>query len=88
MGIVNCANEQYGYVDNDDFIERHLAKDWDLGVYQTTLSVLKEAKETGQPTSKVAIKQATDMSMELHPVFGHRSLKIIQSLVKDNWFKN
>ncbi len=87
MGIVNCANEQYGYVDNDDFIERHLAKDWDFGVYKTTLSVLKEAKETGQPTSKVAIKQATDMSAELHPVFGHRSLKIIQSLVKDNWFK-
>ncbi len=87
MGIVNCANEQYGYVDNDDFIERHLQKDWNSGVYQTTLSVLKEAKETGQPTSKVAVKQATDMSMELHPIFGHRSQKIINYLVKDKWFE-
>ncbi len=88
MGIVNCANEQYGYVDNDDFIEQHLQKDWNYGVYQTTLSVLKEAKETNQPTSKVAIKQATEMSMQEHPVFGHRSLKIIQSLVKNKWFEN
>ncbi|RLD53080.1 MAG: leucine dehydrogenase [Bacteroidetes bacterium] len=87
MGIVNCANEQYGYVNDDDFIERHLLKDWKNGVYQTTLSVLKEAKETGQPTSRVAIKQATDMSMELHPIFEHRSQKIINSLVKDKWFE-
>lgn len=87
MGIVNCANEQYGYVDNDEFIERHLQKEWNNGVYQTTLSVLKEVKETGKPTSEVAIKQATEMSMELHPIFGHRSLKIIQSLVNDKWFE-
>ena len=88
MGIVNCANEQYGYVNNDDFIERHLLKDWKNGVYQTTLSVLKEANETGRPTSRVAIKQATDMSMEKHPIFGHRSLKIIQSLVTNKWYDN
>jgi leucine dehydrogenase len=87
MGIVNCANEQYGYTDDDEFIERHLKKDWNKGVYQTTLSVLKEAKETGKSTSEVAIKQATEMSMELHPIFGHRSLKIIQSLVRDKWFE-
>ena len=87
MGIVNCANEQYGYVDNDDFIERHLQKDWKHGVYQTTLSVLKEAQKTGKPTSEIAIKQATEMSMQEHPVFGHRSLKIIQSLVKNKWFE-
>ncbi|MCF6365905.1 MAG: leucine dehydrogenase [Bacteroidales bacterium] len=87
MGIVNCANEQYGYVNNDEYFERHLTNKWKHGVYQTTLSVLKEAKETGQPASKVAIKQATELSMQEHPVFGHRSLKIIQSLVKNKWFE-
>ena len=87
MGIVNCANEQYGYVDNDDFIERHFSKDWNSGVHQATLSVLNESKNTSQPTSKVAIKQATEMSMQEHPIFGHRSLKIIDSLVKDEWYK-
>jgi glutamate dehydrogenase/leucine dehydrogenase len=87
MGIVYCANEQYGYTQNDDFIERHLTPEWENGVFQKTLSVLKEAKETNQPTSKIAIKQATDMSMELHPVFGHRSQLIIDSLVKEEWYK-
>ncbi len=88
MGIVNCANEQYGYPADDEFIERHLQKEWKHGVYQTTLSVLKEARETGKPTSEIAIKQATEMSMREHPVFGHRSLKIIQSLVKNKWYEN
>jgi len=87
MGIVNCANEQYGYVNDDEYFERHLTDEWKHGVYQTTLSVLEEAKKTGQPTSKVAIKQATDMSMELHPVFGHRSIKIIDSLLHNKWYK-
>lgn len=85
MGIVNCANEQYGYVNNDDFIERHLAKEWDFSVFKSTLTVLKEAKKSNKSTSIVAIKQATDLSMEVHPVFGHRSQKIIDSLVANNW---
>ncbi|MBN2894216.1 MAG: Glu/Leu/Phe/Val dehydrogenase [Bacteroidales bacterium] len=87
MGIVNCANEQYGYVNNDDFIERHLEKEWDFSVYKSTLFVLKEAKETGEGVSKVAIRQATDLSMQLHPIFGHRSQKIIDSLVAVKWFE-
>ncbi len=87
MGIVNCANEQYGYVNDDEYFERHLTNGWEHGIYQTTLSVLEEAQKTGQPSSKVAIKQAAEMSMELHPVFGHRSLKIIKSLVDDEWYK-
>ena len=87
MGIVNCANEQYGYVDNDDFIERHLTQKWEFSVYQSSLAVLKESKETGESVSKVAIKQATEMSMIEHPIFGHRSQKIIDSLVADNWYE-
>ncbi len=42
MGIVNCANEQAGYVNHDPFIERHLSQDWEHSVYQTTLKVLKD----------------------------------------------
>lgn len=87
MGIVNCANEQYGYVNNDNFIERHFSKNWKSGVHQTTLSVLNESKETGEPTSKVAIRQATEMSMQNHPIFGHRSLEIIDSIVKNKWYE-
>ena len=87
MGIVNCANEQYGYVENDDFFERHLTQNWEHSVYQSSLSVLKESKETNKGTSEVAIKQATELSMIEHPIFGHRSQKIIDSLVVDKWFE-
>ena len=87
MGIVNCANEQYGYVQNDPFIERHLEKDWEYSVYQTTLKVLEEAKNTGNPTGKVAVELADKLSLEDHPVFGHRGEQIIKTLVEEYWEK-
>ena len=85
MGIVNCANEQYGYVNNDNFIERHLNKEWEYSVYQTTLSVLKMAKENQSPTGKIAIETADKMAEEAHPIFGHRGKEIIESLVQNKW---
>lgn len=88
MGIVNCANEQYGYVNNDYFIERHLDKKWEFSVYQTVLAVLKKARENNSPTAKLAIQIADDMSLQLHPIFGHRGKMIINSLVEDQWHKN
>src|SRR5690606_39368067 len=29
MGIVNCANEQYGFVPDDPAIHRHLGREWE-----------------------------------------------------------
>lgn len=85
MGIVTCANEQDGYVNNDPFIERHLTKDWEYSVYQTGLRVFKESKETANPPSKVAIRMADKLSLENHPVTGHRGRQIIDSLAVDRW---
>lgn len=33
MGIVNCANENYGYVSNDPAIHRHFGRDWDNSIF-------------------------------------------------------
>ncbi len=85
MGIVQCANEQYGYVENDSFIERHFAKDWVHSIYQTTLAVLQESQKNQEPTAKIAIRMAEVLSLEKHPIFGHRAQEIIQSLLKYNW---
>lgn len=85
MGIVNCANEQYGYVNNDPFIERHLTKDWEYSIYQMSLKVLQESHVTGEPPAKVACRLADDLSLENHPIFGHRGQQIIDSLVADRW---
>lgn len=87
MGIVNCANEQYGYVNDDHFILRHLDKKWDKSIYQMTLKVLRRAKEKGETPGTAAIRVADELSRESHPIFGHRGQEIIDSLVEDAWEK-
>lgn len=85
MGIVNCSNEQYGFIKDDPFIERHLSRDWDHSIYQMSLKVLKESQQRGEPPAKVATQIADKLSLENHPIFGHRGQKIIDSLVTDRW---
>ncbi len=85
MGIVNCADEQAGYLDNDPNVERHLSKDWEYSIHQTTLKVLEESKTENTPPGKVAIELADKLSRELNPIYGHRSQLIINSLVENGW---
>ena len=87
MGIVNCANEQYGYVNDDSFIERHLEQNWKHSIYQTTLQVLRESRKLKNPTGKVAVSLADKLSKEYHPIFGHRGQQIIESLISNKWHK-
>lgn len=88
MGIVNCSNEQYGFVKNDPFIERHLSKDWEYSIYQMALKVLRESQKSSEPPARVAVEIADKLSLENHPIFGHRGQEIIDSLVADRWHEN
>jgi leucine dehydrogenase len=88
MGIVNAANEQYGYVRNDPLFERHLTRDWEFSIFQTTLRVLQKSCSTGTPTAEIAMQLADRLSLEEHPIFGHRGRQIIASLVEDRWHEN
>jgi glutamate dehydrogenase/leucine dehydrogenase len=85
MGIVTCANEQYGYINNDLLIENHFSRDWEHSIYNRTKQVLKESKEKDIPTAEIALKLADKLSKENHPIFGHRGKEIIKSLVENNW---
>jgi leucine dehydrogenase len=85
MGIVNAANEQYGYVKDDPLFERHLQKEWEHSIYQTTLQVLHKSCSTETPTAEIAMSLADRLSQEEHPIFGHRGRQIIASLVAENW---
>lgn len=85
MGIVNAANEQYGYVTGDPLFERHLSRDWEHSIFRTAQRVLDEAKRTGVPTGRIAVELAEKLSLEPHPVFGHRGRQIIDSLEADRW---
>ncbi len=83
MGIVNCANEQYGYVNDDPFINQHLSKDWEYSVYQTTQRVLRQSAGKKEPTAKIAVQLADELALVPHPIFGHRGEQIIRSLVEN-----
>jgi len=87
MGIVNCANEQYGYVRNDPFIEQHLTKEWEYSIYQIALKVLKESRNTHTPPGEVALRLANELSLQNHPIFGHRGQSVVDSLVASQWHK-
>lgn len=87
MGIVNCADEQSGYIDDDPYFYRHLDQGFEYSVFQTALRVLKESKKSNLPPADVAIKLADVLALENNPIYGHRGEKIIQSLVNNEWYK-
>ena len=80
MGIVNCANEQYGYVDQDSGLARHLDYSWEYSVYQTSLRVLDRAQKTLTHPHQAAVQSAEELSMIKHPIWGHRGQEIIQGI--------
>ena len=94
MGIVHCADEQYGYVgDEDPRIAAHLgtspqaagasaADRWENSVYNLSLAILAEAARRGEPPARVALRLAESRSREPHPIWGHRGAAIIRVLTR------
>jgi glutamate dehydrogenase/leucine dehydrogenase len=85
MGIVSCANEQYGSLPNDPAIERHFGRTWDNSVYAITTQVLERAARDGITTAAAANALADEACRVPHPIWGHRSRAILDSLVRDGW---
>jgi glutamate dehydrogenase (NAD(P)+) len=84
MGIVTCADEQFGYVGGDPAIELHLG-DGEGSIWRLSLAVLAEAERTGATPARVALALAERRSFEPHPIWGHRGARIIRSLVEARW---
>ena len=85
MGIVNCANEQYGVLANDPAIAAHLDRETPHGIYQRSLEVFRRSAERGRPPQEEADALASRLSDELHPVWGDRADRIIDSIVHSDW---
>eukprot|EP00744_Colponema_vietnamica_P002718 GILI01004233.1.p1 GENE.GILI01004233.1~~GILI01004233.1.p1 ORF type:complete len:468 (+),score=161.33 GILI01004233.1:89-1492(+) len=85
MGIVNCANEQYGSLQEDPAITRHFRADWDNAVFNVTKKVLEMSRDKNITTTKAANMLADSLAAVPHPIFPHRSMDIMRSLVKDKW---
>jgi leucine dehydrogenase len=87
MGIVNCADEQYGYVGGEDpRLAQHLGGEagepdrWENSIFNLSLAILAEAARRDEPPARVALRLAESRSHELHPIWGHRGAAIIRAL--------
>jgi len=85
MGIVNCANEQYGVIEGDPAIHRHLDRENPTGIHQRALQVFGRAAESGRTPAEEAERLADELAEELHPLWGHRGQVIIDALVQEGW---
>ena len=85
MGIVNCADESFGYVDGDPAFEQHLGDRWENSIYNLSLEILATARRSGKTPARVALEMAERRSFETHPLRGHRGVQIIRSLVESGW---
>ena len=85
MGIVNCANEQYGSLSHDPAVLRHFDRDWENSVFAVTLRILASARAQGTTTSDAANRLADDLAARPHPLWGHRARAIVDGLVADGW---
>jgi glutamate dehydrogenase/leucine dehydrogenase len=85
MGIVNCADESFGYVDGDPAFEQHLGDHWKNSIYNLSLEILDTARRSGRTPARVALEMAEQRSFEPHPIWGHRGVQIIRSLVESGW---
>jgi len=81
MGIVACSNEQYGSVNSDPVIQRHLGRSWNGGIYLTTKKVLELGQKPGVTPMCAAIRFATQLARQPHPICGHRARQIVESLI-------
>jgi glutamate dehydrogenase/leucine dehydrogenase len=85
MGIVNCANEQYGSILDDPAVQRHFSRDWESSIFVVTQRVLARARDEGLTTATAATLIADELARRPHPLWPERSRQIIEGLVSSGW---
>ncbi len=76
LGIINCANEQYGRL--VETLKQEVKKVFN-DPKNGTLALLQEADATKKTPHEVAVKWANEWVREPHPIWGHRGLELIKS---------
>ena len=85
MGIVNCANEQYGSIHDDPAIFRHFDPAYAGSVHRVTQAVLRRAAASNTTSSAAANALADELAEQPHPIFPDRGVAIIRSLLEQGW---
>ncbi len=92
MGIVNCADEGAGNLgfhtklEDDPLKAFHLSYTDPRSVFKRTIEIFDQAKRNKTNPVVEADKLADKLVQEHHPIYGHRSQLIINSLVRDKWY--
>ncbi|ORY37024.1 hypothetical protein BCR33DRAFT_789896 [Rhizoclosmatium globosum] len=82
MGIVACADEHLGTIENDPRLLIHLGRDWNNSIYNLTRKVLVESETKRRTTQEISLEIAETESKKVNPLYGHRGIQIINSLTK------
>lgn len=85
MGIVTCANEQYGVFPNDPALLRHFDRDWDGSLWNVTRRVLELSVARGITPTQAARSLADELCELPHPLWGERARTIVDSLISSRW---
>jgi glutamate dehydrogenase/leucine dehydrogenase len=88
MGIVSCANEEFGTLPTDPLIERHFGRDWENSVYVITSRILESARARAISTTRAAEELADRLMQEPHPMFPGRGSAIISALISARWHEH
>lgn len=81
MGIVGCADEQYGRLTPDPGIERHLGWEWENAIGPLILRLLKESRDKSVSPLSSAQEDAERAMLIDHPIWPKRA----QNIARATW---
>ena len=81
MGVTNCCDENFGYLQDD--VELAAER-----VYPDTLRVLRHGVRHKITSAQAADELADIAAAELHPLIGHRGRRLIDNLIASDWSGN
>jgi glutamate dehydrogenase/leucine dehydrogenase len=85
MGVVHCANEQYGAPSPDPGAQAQLSPDAPHGIAATVRRVLERARAEDCPPVEMADRLADAAAREPHPLWPGRGRAILSTLLAERW---
>jgi len=87
MGLVHCANEQYGTLARDPAVERHLDPRWEASIGAVVRRILARSDRDGVPPADAAAVLADAAAARPHPLWPDRGRQIRAALVAERWWE-
>lgn len=76
MGIINCANEQYGWLETT--LQEEVVK-----IYEDTVHLLEESRNRNISPQEMAMIQAGEAMKKMHPIWPGRGKQLIQKAANE-----